>query len=175
MTPACCASPVDAHVADVAVAAQEIEQRQQRQAEYGEVVALDPREELHAEPFEPIGADRAEDVRAGRIEIGVEERVAEIAHVEGGAVDDMPQPLAAAHDATAESARGASAAQGPSWRARLRAVGGLVEPGAVALQHLVGADDERIGVAAGDAQRLRLGERVGAFGDGRGARRGTRP
>ena len=115
--------------------------------------------------FKAIGADRAEDVHAGRIEIGVEERVAEIAHDEGGAVDEMPQPLAAAHDADCRNQLVALAAQGDELGARRRAVGGLVEPGAVAHQHLVGADDEGIGVAAGDAQRLRLGKRIGAFGD----------
>jgi hypothetical protein len=40
-------------------------------------------------------------------------------------------------------------------------VGGLVEPGVVADQHLVAADDDGVGVAAGDAAGLEVGQRDG--------------
>ncbi len=53
----------------------------QRQAENGEVVALDALEQLDAAAFDLIGADDAEhDAVADRREIVVEERIGERAH-----------------------------------------------------------------------------------------------
>ena len=58
---------------------QEGEQRQQRQAEDGEVVALDPAEEMRAQPLELVGADRGAHGLAGARQIGVEEGFGEAA------------------------------------------------------------------------------------------------
>ena len=47
------------------LAAQECKQRQQRQAENREMIALDALEQMHAQPFELIGADAGRDGVAG--------------------------------------------------------------------------------------------------------------
>ncbi len=48
---------------------------QQRQAQNGGMLALDLVEELHAEPFQPVGADAVQARLALRGEIGVQKRV----------------------------------------------------------------------------------------------------
>ena len=53
------------------LAAQERQQLQQRQAEYGEVIALDAFEQMHAKPFELIGADAGRNRLPGLIQIGL--------------------------------------------------------------------------------------------------------
>ncbi len=53
------------------------------------------------------------------------------------------------------------AAQALETRARLGQARGLVEDLAAVDQDLVGPEDERVGVAPADAERLELGQRVG--------------
>ena len=120
--------------------AQNAEHRQQRQTEDGEEVAGHPLEQLRAEAFEPVAADRVQHVVAGLTEIALEEVVAEGAHAQLGAVGHVPEARVVPHQNGAGDEAMALAAQGLQLLARVVAGGGLVEPGAVAFQHLVAAE-----------------------------------
>ena len=61
--------------------AQIVEQRQQRQAEDGEMAAFDLLEQLRAQALDPVAADAAADRLIFGVEIGLEESVAERPHV----------------------------------------------------------------------------------------------
>src|SRR3546814_4876880 len=74
-----------------AMAAKEAQQRQQRQTEDGEIVALDPAEELRPEPFELIGADRQKGIVADPVQVVLQEGVAERPHRQPRPRDMMPQ------------------------------------------------------------------------------------
>ena len=60
--------------------AQEVQQRKQGQSENGEKIAVDLAEQLRAEAFELIGADRAAGVFTDLGEIALDERIAERPH-----------------------------------------------------------------------------------------------
>src|SRR6185437_16874520 len=76
--------------------AQEGEQRQKRQSEDREEIALDALEKLRAAAFDLIGADGIEDFLARRHDVIAEETVAEIAHDEARPVEHVPEPHAVA-------------------------------------------------------------------------------
>src|SRR4029077_14692765 len=65
---------------DGAFAPERIEQRQQRKAEDGEIVAVDLLEQLNSETFDLIGPDRAENLFTGSGEIAADELRGELAH-----------------------------------------------------------------------------------------------
>src|SRR4051812_47779125 len=60
--------------------AQVIEERQEGEAEDGEVAAVDPVEQLHAGTLDPVGADAPADRLPFAVQIVVEEGVTERAH-----------------------------------------------------------------------------------------------
>ena len=60
--------------------AQQVQQTHQRQAQDGEIVAFDAREQLGARSLQPVAADRAQGRLALGRQIGVEEGVGEVAH-----------------------------------------------------------------------------------------------
>src|SRR5262249_28270716 len=128
-----------------------------------EEIAIDPFEELDAEPFETVCADRAQHIVTTAIEISLEKCLVESAHDETRSLDMMPEHVAAAGDADRRYQLVWAAAQGEKLRSRRRPVGRLVEPRIAANEKLVGADDERFGMPSGDAKRLRLGKRRRAF------------
>src|SRR5260221_9327746 len=130
------------------------------------MTALDASEELHADAFEPVGADRSQDLGPPGVEIVLEEFIAEIPHGELRGVTKSPQTVARANGADRRDELMTLAAQAKELRARRRAIPRLVEPIPFADQQLVGADDEIAGMAAGDAHRLRLGEGIGTVGGG---------
>src|SRR4029079_2250834 len=65
---------------DGAFAPECIEQRQQRKAENGEIVAVDLFEQLNSEPLELIGADRAKNLFARGGEVSPDELRGQRAH-----------------------------------------------------------------------------------------------
>src|SRR3546814_6195261 len=73
----------------------------------------------------------------------------------------MPQHCPVAHHCDGGDQLVRAPAQRREMRPRVVAVDRLVEPDAVAVEHLVGADHQGAWVAAGDALRLQLGERLG--------------
>src|SRR5215469_11721264 len=81
-----------------AVAAQKIQQREQRQSQDGEEIALDTLEELRAQTFELVGAHGVQELGRGGSDIVVEKAVAEAAHNEVCAIDGVPDEGAVSHD-----------------------------------------------------------------------------
>src|SRR5512137_1302161 len=67
---------------DRALAPERVEQRQERKAENGEIVAVDLVEQLDPDPFELIGPDTAQDLFAGRREIAADEFRRQLAHAQ---------------------------------------------------------------------------------------------
>ena len=59
------------------MAAQEIQQLEQGQPENREIVALDPREQLYPQTFEPVAADRFPGLGPDRRQIVLEKTIAE--------------------------------------------------------------------------------------------------
>src|SRR5216683_2376900 len=98
------------------MAAQEVEQRQQRQAEDREIIALDALEQLRTQAFELIDADRGERVVAERRQISVEKAVAESPHGEAGAVDQTPDHRAVAHHRDGAPRRASPWSPPAPWR-----------------------------------------------------------
>jgi len=78
----------------------------------------------------------------------------------------MPEPLAVAHDADRRDQLVAFAAQGEKLDACCCKIAGLSNHTPSADQHLIGADHQTAGMAAGDMQALRLGEGGRAFRGG---------
>src|SRR5205814_1303570 len=78
------------------LAAQKGKQRQQRQAEDGEMIALDAVEQMHPEPFELISADAGGYRLAGLVQIGFDFAFAQAAHRHFGNTDIGRQYLAVA-------------------------------------------------------------------------------
>src|SRR6185437_12553661 len=151
------------------MAAQEVEQRQQRQAEDRKIIALDALEQLRAQSLELIDADRRQRVVAERRQIAIEETIAESAHGEARTIHTVPDCRAVLNHGDGAHQLVSLAAQRGELRARLAAIARLVEPDAGALEHLVGADNQCIGMARRNAQRLHLGQRR-RTGDGISAR-----
>ncbi len=114
-----------------------------------------------------IGADRAQRGLPHGLKIAVEEFIAQVAHLETGRGVMVPKPLSAAHHADRGKQAVGLAGKGAKLGARRVLVDRLVVPGALALQDLVRADHQRRRRAAGDVERLQLGERFRDRGDGR--------
>src|SRR5664280_1599942 len=74
-----------------------IEQWQQRQAENGEIVAVDALEQMNADAFELIAADARQSGVPRHVEIILEKAVRNIAHGQPRAVDATEQHGAVAH------------------------------------------------------------------------------
>ena len=75
------------------------QQRQQRQAEDGEVVAIDTAEQMRADPFQMIGTNGGRDAYAGAFQVGVEKSLGERPHREACALVVVPEPGSATrHD-----------------------------------------------------------------------------
>src|SRR4029078_6504951 len=79
---------------DGAFAPERLPPRQERNTENGEIVAVDLLEELGAETFELIGADRAQYLLAGGGEITADKFGAELAHGERRGLGMRPHRLA---------------------------------------------------------------------------------
>src|SRR6478735_12717847 len=75
---------------DGAFAPERIEQRQQRKAKNGEIVAVDLFEQLNSEPLELIGADRAQNLLTRGGKIAADELRGELAHRERRALAVHP-------------------------------------------------------------------------------------
>ncbi len=102
--------------------AAESQQRQQRQAEDGEIVALDPLEQMDADAFELIAADAGQRGVARHVEIVVEKAVGKIAHGQPRGIDAFEQHFAVAHQRQRRMQRVRLPAQAPQLRGRRRAV-----------------------------------------------------
>src|SRR6476659_4350401 len=79
---------------DDAFAPKRSEQRNKRQAENDEIVAVDPVEQLDANRFDLIGADRAQYLLTGCGEIAADELRREVKHGERGDLGRRPDGLA---------------------------------------------------------------------------------
>src|SRR5688572_32137361 len=79
---------------DHALAPERVEERYEWQAENGEIIAVDSLEQLHAEPFELVGANRAQDLLARGGEVAADEFRRELAHGEAGNRGLRPDRLA---------------------------------------------------------------------------------
>ena len=134
--------------------AQRGEQRQERQTQNGEMVALDLLEQLHPGALELIAADARRHRLAGRIEIAVEEIVGQSPHGEAGPVDVVEQDVAVARDRNGRVERVDAAGQ----RSELRAGGGAVcrlgETPIAERERLVGTDHQPARQSGRDAQGL---------------------
>ena len=93
---------IGSHFATKPAPPQEIEQRQQRQAEDGEIVAFDAFEQMDAGAFDLVGADARQRRLAGHVEIIVEKAVGKGAHGELRGVGEFEQHRAVAHQRHAE-------------------------------------------------------------------------
>ena len=60
-----------------AMLCQEDQQRQQGQAEHGEVIAFDAAKKMRAQPLELVGADRGAYGLSGAGQVGIEEGIGE--------------------------------------------------------------------------------------------------
>ena len=127
------------------------------------VVALDPRHQLRAQALELVGADAAEDRLAGRSQIVRRGRRRRTAARRGPRASTWCQTRLPPRNATTRADQPVSpAAQPEQLGARGRAVGGLLEPLALELEELVGAEDDRLGGRARrDVGGLHLGQRHG--------------
>ena len=149
-------------IAICAPLAQLAQQRKQRQAQDCEVVALDALEQLHAEPFELVGADRLADASPARRRYSSRNASEKSRMVRRAVCDVAPRHRRRARaSATAECSscvRPLSCQQACARSHRHRA--GFRQDLVAERQHLVGADDERAVVLS--AHVLRLGARRGS-------------
>lgn len=131
------------------VSAQEGEQRQQRQAQDGRMLAFDRFEQVNSRPFQPIGAHGGRDVIALKFEIVFQKRVRKAAHGQPRFGHVMPENavILPAGDGSHEHVYAAT--QAPQLYPSRVHIHGLLEPAVIAYQQLVAADH----------QRLRLGRR----------------
>ena len=72
---------------------QDLQKRQERQAEDCEIVAIDSREQLNTDPFELIGTDRPERRIANLIQVSIDEVLVEGPHGQGRGLYMMPKTL----------------------------------------------------------------------------------
>src|SRR5947209_706040 len=77
--------------------AQEGDEGEEREAENGEMVALDARKQVDAELLELVSPDAFEHRRAGCREIGIEKCRRERPHGEAGGIDRVEEDLFVAH------------------------------------------------------------------------------
>src|SRR5579862_2177772 len=141
---------------------EKIEQLDQWQSENGEMVAANPRKQLHTLSFEAIGTDRAKQRLALRGNIRSEKIVAESPHLQLRYTDHMPQHLVAANRTGRRHQAMSPRAQSLKLLARLGQIPRLVEPYAVRLEDLVGADHHGRGMAPRNVARLLPSQRQGA-------------
>ena len=139
-------------------AAQFGEQRQKRQAENGEIIALDPLEKLNAETFHLVAANAFQHLIAQPREIFLQKGVGETSHGERRAIRMTPDDRIALRNGDTAMQDMRLAAEefqiGPGFIEAF----GLVEAAALAAQDLVGADDQCIGTFRGDGERFRFGQ-----------------
>ncbi len=142
------------------------EQRHQRQAEDRAVVALHPREQVDARPFELVAADAGTDPRLARAgEVGLDPLRCEGAHRHPCRLDeDIGAPVPHQGDGGMQR-MGAPREPGQMLPRGIQGRG-LVEHRIVEGEHLIGADHHPVGMAGGDRLGLGAGQRLREF-DGR--------
>ncbi len=145
---------------------QKIQELQQWQAENGETVAANPREQLRPSTLETIGPDRSGQRFPLLGNIPVEKGVGEPPHRQFGLTCRVPQRLAIAHHTDRGGQGMGATAQCVQLCTRLAGVAGFVEPFGAGDEELIGADHQRF------AMMLRY--RAGLLGRKR-KRAGDRP
>ena len=110
------------------------------------MIALDALEQMHAQPFELIGADAGRDGVARRIQIGSDLLAAQLTHGHAGNRNLGKQYLAVARHRNGGMQFVRLAGKQPQLICRLRAAGRLAEQSASERQRLVGADDITAGI-----------------------------
>ena len=142
--------------------AQIVEQRQQRQAEDGEMAALDLLEQLRAQAFDPVAADAAADRLIFRVEIGLEEGVAELAHVQRHASRSRPRPARRSRRPPPPNGdNGCRRSAARSWASASSREPGLLSIVPSSSSSTWSAPSTRSSGAGGSALRLHLGEHLG--------------
>ena len=125
------------------------------------MVPLHPGEELRADPLDLISTHgRQRSIPQGS-EIVVDKRITEIPHRQFCAADMVPEPLAITDQNGCAQQLVPPPPQGKELPPSLRQMSGLVEDHPVALQHLVGANDELSVVPPGHTLTFQLGQRLG--------------
>src|SRR5579863_7435312 len=107
--------------------AQEIERRNQRQPEDGEIIAIHPLEQLTAKTFQLICADAGGRRFADGIKIKIDERVGECAHGQARGVDMLEQYRTVLHKSDRRVKLMTRAGQGTKLRLRRATIGRLGE------------------------------------------------
>ena len=135
------------------------------------MIALNPAEQLSAQPLHLVGAHRGESTLVDRRQVTLQKRVGERSHRHARARNKVPQALAIADHAHRARQLVGAPAQCPKVGARLLGRQRLGEQPALARQHLVGADHQRAGASVGHPRGLQLGKRrrhLGAVSSRRG-------
>src|SRR6478735_4356562 len=140
---------------DGAFAPKCIEQRQQRKAENGEIVAVDLLEQLNSKPLDLVSPNRAQHLFSGGGKVSADDLRRELTHDERRSLSIGPDGLALGRERNGAVQCVALAGEieqlGPR---RFHAVG-LVQDAIAKREHLVGANDE--GVLSKLTYRLSLG------------------
>ena len=119
------------------------------------MVAFDLLEEMNSKTFELIGTDAAEYGLASRIEIAIDECGAEPAHRQGRDRHIVGEDFPATHEAEGGMEMMCPARQLAELSRSLRFVGWFREKPAIENQNLIRAEDEIIGIGAGNRTCLR--------------------
>src|SRR4051794_9822443 len=127
---------------EASFSSQEIERGQQRQAENGEMIRLDTLEQMHAITLELVGADACRHDRTGRVEIGIEKRIAESTHGHARHLHRFGEHLAVAYKRNRRMQLMRLASESTQLRASSRNIGGLVEALLTEHQSLIGAEHQ---------------------------------
>ncbi len=130
------------------------QQREQRQPENHEVIALDALEQLDPEPLELIRPHARCDRRPGCGEIGIQERVRELPHRQSCDLAVLEQHAAVVHERDGAVQRVGLAAQRHELRARRRHVTRFGKPSLGQRQSLIGAQHQSSRQTLRDRPRL---------------------
>src|ERR1700722_15909446 len=131
------------------VAAKKTQRRQQRQAEHGEIVAVEPFEQLNAKTFELISADARRRGIADDLEIVVEELVRNRPHGQAGDADMFEQHYTILDKGDRRIKLVGAAGKGAQLLTGRRPVGRFGKSAAVEREGLIGAENEAPAIALG--------------------------
>ena len=124
------------------------------------MVALDPLEQMHAEPFELVGADAGRHRCSGLVQIGLDLALTQTPHAHPGKADIRKHYLAVAGNGNAGVQLMGGAGKQPQLLRRLRSPGRLV----LGADQTLGLDDEILSkpatLSAAAAQLARLSGRT---------------
>src|SRR5436305_1208971 len=141
-----------------AFTAKERQQRQQRQPEDAEMIAFDAFEELNPGPLHLISPDAGGHRRAGKVEIGFQERVRKCAHRQTRAIGRFEQYAVVAYECRSAMQLMGTPGKREQLLARAHTVPRLRDPPPVERENLVGAQDNVAGPREGYLPGLRAGE-----------------